>query len=48
MLFTLKMTFLLLTVQLKLKVDTYAFVNCGASGVKVVIRHFLCEWHFGG
>jgi hypothetical protein len=37
MLFTLKMTFLSFVVQLKLKVNTYAFVNCDACGVEVVI-----------
>jgi len=28
------MTFLLLAVQLKLKINAHAFVNCDASGVK--------------
>jgi hypothetical protein len=43
-----KMTFLLLAVQLKLKVDTHAFVNCDASGVKTCYVTFFCEWLVGG
>jgi hypothetical protein len=49
MLFTLKMTFLLLADQLKVEVNTHVFVNYDACGVKTCYNViFFCGWLVGG